>query len=188
MEGDRSAARYRQGGVLDHVASRRLASDLGPVPDCPSFRCGLNRRPVVSRPLARRGAADPTSLREGRPAVCAGRDLLARKPALLAQSDRTCEAARPLPVLSQPHRRADRHGPEPLRQPRKEQTWPSPPLPIAPTPDRRNPAEGPPSKWSASPAPTPSRRTRSPKASARLSSIVMASEAEVVPRRQRLRR
>nr|WP_278500824.1 hypothetical protein [Brucella intermedia] len=32
-------------------------------------RCGLNRRPVVSRPLSRRVAADPTSLRKGRPAV-----------------------------------------------------------------------------------------------------------------------
>lgn len=61
-----------QGGGLGHVVPRRPASDIGPVLDCPSFRCGLNRRPVVSRPLARRGAADPTSLREGRPAVCAG--------------------------------------------------------------------------------------------------------------------
>jgi len=78
-------------------------------------RCGLNRRPVVSRPLARRGAADPASLREGRLAVCSGQDLLARNPALLAQPDRTCEAARPLPVPVRPHRRADRHGSEPLR-------------------------------------------------------------------------
>jgi hypothetical protein len=34
-------------------------------------RCGLNRRPLVSRPLSPRKAADPASLREGRPAVCA---------------------------------------------------------------------------------------------------------------------
>ncbi len=32
-------------------------------------RCGLNRRPVVSRPLSRRVAADLASLREGRLAV-----------------------------------------------------------------------------------------------------------------------
>ena len=140
-------------------------------------RCGLNRRPVVSRPLARRGAADPASLREGRLAVCSGQDLLARNPAPLAQPDRTCEAARPLPVPGRPHRRADRHGPEPLRKPRKEQTWPIPLPPIAPTHGSRNLAALPPSKWSASPAQTPPRRPRSPQASARQSSTAKASAA-----------
>jgi len=52
-------------------------------------RCGLNRRPVVSRPLSRRGAAAPASLRKDKLAVCAGQDLLARQacPAGSAGSD-----------------------------------------------------------------------------------------------------
>lgn len=82
-------------------------------------RCGLNRRPVVSRPLARRGAAGPASLREDKPAVCSGRNLLARKPALLVQPSRTCEAARPLPVLVVRIEGQTGTGPEPLRQLRK---------------------------------------------------------------------
>lgn len=76
---------------------------LGPILDpCRAallVRCGLNRRPCVSRPLSRRGAADPASLRDGKLSACASRDPLARKPALLVLPDRTCEAARPLPVL-----------------------------------------------------------------------------------------
>ncbi|TZG32323.1 hypothetical protein [Agrobacterium sp. B1(2019)] len=84
---------------LGHISSFPLETDIGPVSDCPSCCCGLNRRPGVSRPLSRRGAADPASLREGKLAVCSGQNLLARKPALLAQPHRTSEAARPLPVL-----------------------------------------------------------------------------------------
>ncbi|WP_313607800.1 hypothetical protein, partial [Rhizobium sp.] len=59
--------RVCKGSGLGHISLRSLVPDIGPVPDRPSFRCGLNRRPVVSRPLSRRVAADPTSLRKGRP-------------------------------------------------------------------------------------------------------------------------
>ncbi|AKC10653.1 hypothetical protein At15955_50510 (plasmid) [Agrobacterium tumefaciens] len=85
------------GSTMDPSRCLGLASD--PCRTALLVRCGLNRRPGVSRPLSRRGAADPASRREGRLAVCSGQNLLARKPALLAQPDRTCEAARPLPVL-----------------------------------------------------------------------------------------
>ena len=54
---------------LVHIRSFPLETDIGPVSDCPSCCCGLNRRPGVSRPLSRRGAADPASLRESRLAV-----------------------------------------------------------------------------------------------------------------------
>lgn len=89
---------HRHGG-LGHVPSPGLRPILDPCRAALLVRCGLNRRPPVSRPLSRRGAADPASLREGKLSACASRDLLARKPALLVLPDRTCEAARPLPVL-----------------------------------------------------------------------------------------
>ncbi|WP_211942476.1 hypothetical protein, partial [Agrobacterium tumefaciens] len=89
------------GGMAGMAINRSLPFEKksGPCRTALLFRCGLNRRPVVSRPLSRRVAADPTSLREGRLAVCSGQNLLARKPVLLVQPDRTFEAARPLPVL-----------------------------------------------------------------------------------------
>ncbi|KAA1175326.1 hypothetical protein FP026_29140 [Rhizobium tropici] len=48
-------------------------ADSRPVPGCPFLPCcGLNRRPDVSRPLARRGAAGPASLRRAIPLASAG--------------------------------------------------------------------------------------------------------------------
>ncbi len=69
--------------VVGGLAMSIFLGSLGLISD-PSrtallVRCGLNRRPVVSRSLMRRGAAGPTSLREGKLAVCAGRDPLARQ-------------------------------------------------------------------------------------------------------------
>ena len=93
-----------------------LGIDIGPVPDCPS--CSLRSESAAGRfkaAVAPRGGRSSLSARGQAREVCSGQDLLARNPALLAQPDRTCEAARPLPVPGRPHRRADRHGPEPLR-------------------------------------------------------------------------
>lgn len=76
------ASMSRQGG-LGHGSFSLLGIGVGPLPDCPSSRCGLNRRPAVSRPLSRRVAADPASRRRAGPRAYAGQNLLVRKPALL---------------------------------------------------------------------------------------------------------